>query len=554
MGCAWVGPLHWIQWAGGHRHLIPRGWRSGPGGDRLPDCRMCGTGPSSRPGGRPLGCGGREGARPFGRGWMGRSWLYGTGAASRPAGPGRGVAGGRPVSGQPRCVPQILAENRRTAGCRRGETIAWRVSPGRCRTLVTFRHLPASGPRATKGPSYTTAAPSGHRAPGTRPERMPDPARAGPVTSSEHPRTQALFGASRAPLSWQHGPRNSLATAWQSAVRGGGPVHPADHRARSRVGRFPRRRRDGGPPWPGGRKGVEAAMRWLVGSSSTATGAVPTEEARTLVPVGAQLLWGDPDPLWAVGDWRPDEVRVVQADAQTRLAVFGVCGATDDQLRVGLFAARGGALRHLTAWPGSYTAVVQVGRRVTVTGDLAGARPVFHTPLGGRYGVRHRRPPARRPHRGGPRHRASGRAAGLPGRARGAGRGHAVRGRTAGTARPRARPARRQQRHHLVRTDGLAGGGGAPTAARAGRRRGAGRADRGRTGAADRGPARPGPGRAGRAGPGPGAGHGAGRAAGRARRPGPRRRRRPFRRECFRHSGAARGRAAGGAGHGQRAR
>ncbi|MYT48293.1 asparagine synthase, partial [Streptomyces sp. SID5471] len=124
-------------------------------------------------------------------------------------------------------------------------------------------------------------------------------------------------------------------------------------------------------------------MRWLVGWSSTATGAVPTEEARTLVPVGAQLLWGDPDPLWAVGDWRPDEVRVVQADAQTRLAVFGVCGATDDQLRVGLFAARGGALRHLTAWPGSYTAVVQVGRRVTVTGDLAGARPVFHTPWAG---------------------------------------------------------------------------------------------------------------------------------------------------------------------------
>lgn len=31
MGPAWVGPLHWIQWAGGYRHLIPRGWRSGPG-------------------------------------------------------------------------------------------------------------------------------------------------------------------------------------------------------------------------------------------------------------------------------------------------------------------------------------------------------------------------------------------------------------------------------------------------------------------------------------------------------------------------------------------
>ncbi|WP_327235833.1 asparagine synthase-related protein [Streptomyces sp. NBC_01317] len=100
----------------------------------------------------------------------------------------------------------------------------------------------------------------------------------------------------------------------------------------------------------------------------------------TVHPVGSQLLWGDPDPLWAVGDWRPDEVRVVTIDAVNRLAILGCCGATDEQLRVGLFAARGGALRHLTAWPGSYTAVAQIGRRITVVGDLAGARPVFYTP------------------------------------------------------------------------------------------------------------------------------------------------------------------------------
>ncbi|GGU66851.1 asparagine synthase-related protein [Streptomyces lavendofoliae] len=131
-------------------------------------------------------------------------------------------------------------------------------------------------------------------------------------------------------------------------------------------------------------------MRWLVGWSSIAArfgtgfataGAVGTDdENATLHPVGAQLLWGDPDPLWAVGDWRPDEVRVVAVDADTRLAVLGCCAADDDQLRVGLFAARGGAMRHLTAWPGSYTAVAKVGRRIIVTGDLAGARPVFHTP------------------------------------------------------------------------------------------------------------------------------------------------------------------------------
>nr|WBO78903.1 asparagine synthase-related protein [Streptomyces sp. SBE_14.2] len=131
-------------------------------------------------------------------------------------------------------------------------------------------------------------------------------------------------------------------------------------------------------------------MRWLVGWSSTAAGAAGIGSAgatgpdgETVHPVGSQLLWGDPDPLWAVGDWRPDEVRVVQADAQNRIAVLGICGASDEQLRVGLFAARGGALRHLTAWPGSYTAVVQVGRRVMVCGDLAGARPVFYTPWAG---------------------------------------------------------------------------------------------------------------------------------------------------------------------------
>ncbi|GAB2732422.1 asparagine synthase-related protein [Streptomyces bullii] len=135
-------------------------------------------------------------------------------------------------------------------------------------------------------------------------------------------------------------------------------------------------------------------MRWLVGWSSTAAGAVRAgsagatgydigAEGETVHPVGSQLLWGGPDPLWAVGDWRPDEVRVVTADEQTRIAVLGICGASDEQLRVALFAARGGALRHLTAWPGSYTAVVRVGRRITVCGDLAGARPVFHTPWSG---------------------------------------------------------------------------------------------------------------------------------------------------------------------------
>ncbi|MFB7503732.1 asparagine synthase-related protein [Streptomyces broussonetiae] len=131
-------------------------------------------------------------------------------------------------------------------------------------------------------------------------------------------------------------------------------------------------------------------MRWLVGWSSTAPGVAGIGSAgatgydgETVHPVGSQLLWGDPDPLWAVGDWRPDEVRVVKADADNRIAVLGICGASDEELRRALFTARGGALRHLTTWPGSYTAVVKVGRRITVCGDLAGAHPVFHTPWAG---------------------------------------------------------------------------------------------------------------------------------------------------------------------------
>jgi hypothetical protein len=133
-----------------------------------------------------------------------------------------------------------------------------------------------------------------------------------------------------------------------------------------------------------------------------------------------------------VGDWRPDEIRIVHSDPAgaggnsrgagggsgydgsayggpyanghsyqrpygsgpsnvgsgsggtgsggiARLAVLGRCGASDAELRLGLVAARGGALRHVTAWSGSYTAVLQLGRRITVLGDLAGARPVFHT-------------------------------------------------------------------------------------------------------------------------------------------------------------------------------
>lgn len=42
MDDAWVGPLYWIQWAGGHRRLHPRGRRTGPGGEvASPGLRAC---------------------------------------------------------------------------------------------------------------------------------------------------------------------------------------------------------------------------------------------------------------------------------------------------------------------------------------------------------------------------------------------------------------------------------------------------------------------------------------------------------------------------------
>ncbi|WP_033219319.1 asparagine synthase-related protein [Kitasatospora phosalacinea] len=147
-------------------------------------------------------------------------------------------------------------------------------------------------------------------------------------------------------------------------------------------------------------------MRWLTGWSGL-TAADPALAA--VRPLAGTLLWGGLGPLWAVGDWRPDELRLAvlrpggpatvrggldpgdptdSADHDTpatlRLAVAGRCGATDRELADGLAAARGGALRHLTHWPGSYTVVLRAGTRSTVLlTDLAGAQPVFHTPFAG---------------------------------------------------------------------------------------------------------------------------------------------------------------------------
>ncbi|MFX4294063.1 asparagine synthase-related protein [Streptomyces bohaiensis] len=114
-------------------------------------------------------------------------------------------------------------------------------------------------------------------------------------------------------------------------------------------------------------------MRWLVGWCGASISA-----ARDTLPLGAQPLWEGPDPLWAVGDWRPDEIRLVHADGDTQLAVLGHCGADDARLRSALISARAGALRQLTMFPGSYTPVARFGRRTVIPTDLAGLHPVFH--------------------------------------------------------------------------------------------------------------------------------------------------------------------------------
>lgn len=142
------------------------------------------------------------------------------------------------------------------------------------------------------------------------------------------------------------------------------------------------------------------------GSPTTATTApTPREAVEALAavrPLAATTVWDGPDPLWAVGDWRPEDIRQAvlrpgcpaevtlgpatadlrsDSEAVLRLAVFGHCGATDDELAAGLAAARGGAVRHLTSWPGSYTALLRIGTRNTLLlTDLAGAQPLFHTP------------------------------------------------------------------------------------------------------------------------------------------------------------------------------
>ncbi|MGW0660060.1 albusnodin/ikarugamycin family macrolactam cyclase [Streptodolium elevatio] len=112
-------------------------------------------------------------------------------------------------------------------------------------------------------------------------------------------------------------------------------------------------------------------MRWFAGTSGSHSAPRPDHST---------VVWDGLDPLWLVGDWPQDEVRTV-ARGRDKMAVLGDCRATDAELEVGLAVARGGGLRHLTCWPGSYHVVLRLGRRTLVLGDLAGLRQVYHAPF-----------------------------------------------------------------------------------------------------------------------------------------------------------------------------
>lgn len=174
MGAAWVGPLHWTQWAGGHRRLIPRRRRTGPGGEpRLPDCAFGGpperTGADVRAGGEPVRERQRVVAEPAGRprikaGWNGTSCAPENGSGTCrslrewPNGVGPSRLGGR------------FADTRRAAGLRSaGSSGGGRISAGTTRgqrgrqqaePVGPLRRPPACGDRPAPGrpPAFARGA------------------------------------------------------------------------------------------------------------------------------------------------------------------------------------------------------------------------------------------------------------------------------------------------------------------------------------------------------------------------------------------------------------
>ncbi|MET8544769.1 asparagine synthase, partial [Kitasatospora sp. NPDC004799] len=98
-------------------------------------------------------------------------------------------------------------------------------------------------------------------------------------------------------------------------------------------------------------------MRWLTGWC-TGSGAPAHEALGRVEPIAARPLWTGPDPLWAVGDWRPGEIRLVTLRPGAP-AVVGTGPAATDQVagRRALGGARAAAVADQVLHPGLARAV-----------------------------------------------------------------------------------------------------------------------------------------------------------------------------------------------------
>lgn len=118
---------------------------------------------------------------------------------------------------------------------------------------------------------------------------------------------------------------------------------------------------------------------WLIGTTNTSSEAPHANG-------GGVLLWPNaPDHASKGGDWRPEELRIIQHPAG-RVAVMGECLATDAELEsAGRRAVETGDMTAITNLPGSYASIVRDGDGAThFIGDAVSQHPLYlrQTPSG----------------------------------------------------------------------------------------------------------------------------------------------------------------------------